>query len=787
MGQSYIGIKGSNGVAVRIDVARNITNMGSKIRAGYILVYSKYSTRRKKALSRKYSLIEDLRSVLKEINENGDAEIAPSEIKLIKNKIDAIKSEIQNGTIKPEVLAYERPGWIRYDDIDTEREVLAFEDFIFTVKSRQFNEVQDNQGLDQSITEIEAQLAEMKNSQIIDNKTSLGNNAFGIEVPYNTKIEGIENYENAFCYGNKALKKNVNWQEVHEFRIDPNLSENLSQYLQGKPKAQIIMASMLNGLVYQALDIDANNEARKDERTLLSVTGEDGQGKSFATKAFKKFMFGNANSVSNDTTDSAMDSILKASGIEAVIYDDISTEKRARNEWIRKIFSLANPTGRINKNAEKETIYSQVMISCEIGSRLTKFIKEDKANEKGSKARLFELHIQANDICAKSENINDVEAMLMKTNAGVLKVYESLVNNQWGISEIVASYKSIEEMLRDKMSKALDDEVEDYTASVNRYASKLAVYATSVAMTSNTFGINSTTQRNAVLDTLVKTIKDMEDYLNKEDDLCLEYDEVEIKQAFGMLIDVLNYLNKYSDYVADTPSDYSDMRHIATLATAHSGSPNAPYDKIWIEKKYLENLITAAEKEGALREEREREKEAEKKAAEIERELANNSSEALEKFKLKIEEIEQRYKEQEKQEENDKTKYKFSPDKYVLHKADKKLSEQHKKIIKKLQIMGIHRNEDDGRIIEAPKDNKLYCKKKINGAYDQNVLVINYEGLLDRLLDELDNKNKYFVDSRSISYKFVDDADLTEEQLELKAAELEEEKARMKKEAESIK
>lgn len=695
MGQSYIVIPGFDDMYIRVDIAKNMTP-GGKIDERYILVYSEYDSIEKDIKKRSYSSIDELEANLKRLVKEGHIDVERGEIIDLKSEIANLYTDIKKNNEDTQVIAYERSGWI-LPRRKTGMEYLAYSDFVFCIDKTEEDKVQNQSS--KQVGEVDHTFEGLDGIKDIQLFSREKEDEDTVEVPYNTPIRGISHAKDAFCYGEEWVK--------HDWKIDDNVNRKLKTYMTGKPKAQILFASNFNGIVYQALDLA--NVAYGDERTLLSVTGPTDTGKTAFTKTFKEFMFDNKSFVDNKATKSRVDDHIKQSGIMPTIYDDISTQKRSTREWISELFDLASSTGRDTQRSKGIKIYSQIIASCEEESRLSIFINKDREHQKGSKFRLLEMMVTASDFISSNEDFTDVQNMFKQTNAGILKVFDIMAEIRYGLADLVENYRNAYDVLKRGLTqKYKGQKAVGVNALINRYSEKLAVYLISCMITSHAFDNLELCEKNKIGNVLVDIIAYIEEELEYPEEYINFPDESKgYKKAIRFALKMDEYLKKWSEYLANNPNEYMWDVHIGCYATAHNGSPNKKYDKIWIPVKYVKSLCEAIDED--------------------------------------------------------------KDPKWIIENANStKLSDEHKNIIKWLKKIKIRHEKFNETIIEDGSSNKLGFKKTLANQKDQYVLVFNYGTSAIRILDDLYYMTWGGTDPTNVEYDGVDEADLTEKQREIR-------------------
>ena len=213
-----------------------------------------------------------------------------------------------------------------------------------------------------------------------------------------------------FAYGNelliggetfKAYKrpgKHVS-KEIQPMKGDPQkFKEFLRTLTSGLPKAQIILAFELSGIVRQALNMEGIDIGELS--SVLCVTGLAGCGKTAVTVGLQEMLFGGKAFFGGNITEVAMGKILKESGVSPSVFDDTSSDgecgKGKGRSLIRQIYSMSSGKARTTNTSNREAIvYSPMIQSRELAYGISRVIKS-YSGLTGFEVRLLELIADTN-------------------------------------------------------------------------------------------------------------------------------------------------------------------------------------------------------------------------------------------------------------------------------------------------------------------------------------------------------------------------------------------------------
>lgn len=188
----------------------------------------------------------------------------------------------------------------------------------------------------------------------------------------------------------------------------------IQQMTDGLPKAQIILAFELSGIIRQALNMKGVDIGELS--SVLCVTGLAGCGKTAVTAGLKEMLFGGSVFSGGNITEVAMGRILKEAGIGPSIFDDTSSDVTANNEkvcaLVRQVYNMSSGKARTTNNSSYETsVFSPMLQSRELAYSIGEMAKSFTGLN-GFEVRLIELIVDKNNenpenLLAKSKDHAD--------------------------------------------------------------------------------------------------------------------------------------------------------------------------------------------------------------------------------------------------------------------------------------------------------------------------------------------------------------------------------------------
>ncbi len=575
--RNFIQLKGIGDMWFRFDIAKNVQwnhNGKGASQLKYPVIITMYDRSTQKVVARDISSISDISNKINKYSEEGLLWYDESMVEAVAGSISAIYGLVSEGEISPSVVAYNKEGWIADD-------MVAYGDRVFvcsrqgknkfkpSIKKKEMNPFSNIAELEKK----EESTVACKNKQLDDQW----------EIPYNTAIPNIKHYINGFCYGQGKWKP-------QDYCFEAEFEKDALQYFKNKPKAQIIYASMLNSLIYQALHF--THKTQRDELTILEVCGAKSTGKSSFTKSFATCVFGCDNSNTEFRTpfssEAAFDKFRKERGIKSTVCDDNSSKMQTSQQVAQWVFQMGKGISRDNMRTAAENIYSQLVLSSEKKDSLARILAADnRMKTEGQKYRFISLEMSRKDFCFPSDDFGEMRKLFLDQSTWILKVLECLAVNGWTMSKIADLFEVYTDVI--KMPFDAINSAQRVQLDKERWSPKVAVYAVSAEILKATFAMSGTKPAivdnvfdiNKVIAEIVKSVYKTERILNKE------------MNAQQLARKFLYYVSEHSEFVANSPAEYDPQLHWACIGSANSNSPTMDMNRIWVPSEKIYSLIEA--------------------------------------------------------------------------------------------------------------------------------------------------------------------------------------------------